>query len=335
MRNRLKGCAVKLLLFGVSSLLCLGVLEVAVRWLFPYYNPKTQIGFRRTADGLVLGVPGATRTVRSPKGDYELTVKFNRYGFRDEKDLAQSSANDVFVVGDSFSFGWGVEIHERYSDVLASRMGANVYNIAIPGDLLDYFKLVKHAEQNGAKIGRLVIGVCMENDIRNYVEMKRESVTGRPAETDDLSVRDWIKMHFALYNAASHILQAKLHAGALLEKVGIARDIEQTTVTHQFSEPAVVSSRDEVLRLARDYQIVVLIIPSRALWHGKNVESERKIHERFVQLLGEAGLQVVDMRPVFEASGNPLDFYFKKDSHWTPKAHAAAGEALARAFGAK
>jgi len=116
----------------------------------------------------------------------------------------------------------------------------------------------------------------------------------------------------------------------LLQKLGIARNVDQLTGQNIFSEEILASSRDQVLTLAAGRRAVVLLIPSRGLWSGGNMEIEKRVHERFAALLGEAGLTVVDMRPHFELSGTPLNYYFTTDPHWNATGHAAAAAALAK-----
>jgi hypothetical protein len=304
---------------GLGLLLC----EIGVRMFFPYFRPSTQIVFHRDADGVPLGSPGERVRVSTPKGDWDITVTFNHYGLRDPKDLAQAQPGDLFVVGDSFTFGWGLEDGLRFSDLLAGKLGRPVYNIAIPGDLRDYATLVHYAERHGAKIENLVVGVCMENDLMDY-----RARTGPAPPATRVRWREWMKTHSALYLGASHILQAKLGAGGLLQKVGLARGIEQLTAQNVFSEEILTSSRDELLKVVAGRHAVVLLIPSRGLWAGSNMETEKRVHERFAALLAEAGVTVVDMRPRFELSGTPLQYYFTTDPHWNASGHEAAAMAL-------
>jgi hypothetical protein len=316
----------RLILLFSSSMLALLVCEAGVRMFLPYYRPSRQIAFHRNAGGVTLGAPGERVRVSTPKGDWDIEVTFNRYGLRDPKDLAQSQPGDLFVVGDSFTFGWGLEDGLRYSDLLAAKLDRPVYNIAIPGDLRDYASLLHYAEGNGAKIENVIIGVCMENDLKDY--RVSEAIPSAPAR---VPLREWMKTHSALYLGASHVLQARLHAGALLQKLGLARSVDQLTAQNVFSEEILASSRDQVLALASGRRTVVLLIPSRGLWSGGNMETERRVHERFATLLTEAGLTVVDMRPRFELSGTPLSYYFTTDPHWNATGHAAAAAALAKA----
>ena len=328
---RRKSWKLRLTLLLVSSALAVLVAEVGVRLTLPYFRPSAQIVFHLNADGVPLGAPGERVRVSTPKGDWDIDVTFNRLGLRDPKDLAQARADDLFVVGDSFTFGWGIPDGGRYSDLLEKRLGHPVFNIAIPGDFRDYAGLLRYAEKSGASIHRLIVGVCMENDLKEY------RATAAPAPPPQRprfreQVRVWLKTHSALYLAASHILQARLGAGGLLQKLGVARSVEQLTAQNAFSEELLASSRDELLAITAGRRAVVLLIPSRGLWSGENIATEQRVHERFAALLGAAGLTVLDMRPILEATGAPLDFYFTTDPHWNARGHAAAAEALAKAL---
>ena len=334
-RARLKDVAQKLALLSITAAAGLLVLEYAVRQLFPVYDPSTQVAFYRNADGVPLG-PVSTRVRQAtPKGDFELMVEFNQHGFRDQKDLRESTPNDLFVLGDSFSFGWGVAEPERYSNVLEGRLRSRVFNIAIPEDLRGYGRLLKYAESRGAKVRGLVIGVCMENDLRDYSAAEPLP----PAHKDagwlariDRNSRFWFKTHSALFLGLSFNIQSNAVLRGFFERIGLLRNVDQRTGKNQLSEPILRSSRDELVKLVADYDAVVLLIPSRALWSGDNRAVEARVHARFVQLLQEERLKVVDMKPRFEQGGQPLDFYFKTDGHWNASGHAVAAEALAQYF---
>src|SRR5947207_2834778 len=164
----LKGLSGKLALLTVSTGICLLLLEFIVRALFPFFSPRAQIPFHATEDNFFLGPISQQVRQATPKGDYNVRVSFNQYGFRDTKDLRDSSERDIFVVGDSFSMGWGVEENQRYSNLLENKLARRVFNISIPEDIRGYSKLVKYAEKCGGKVRNLIIGVCLENDLRDY-----------------------------------------------------------------------------------------------------------------------------------------------------------------------
>jgi hypothetical protein len=329
--RRWQALAGKMLLLIATSLICLLLLELAVRLLFPYYVPGSQVPLQRSDEGIVLGIPLKTVRQHTPKGDFDSTVTFNRHGLRDPRDLAESRTNDIFVAGDSFSIGWGVEEPERYSSILEKALDVPCYNIAIPEDIRGYIATVNYAQKRGAKIHHLVVGLCMENDIWDYTQSVSTHLIYAQQMNRGLlrRVTGWFKGHSALWICVSHLVQGSVLGRRVFEKFGVAKDIEALTHKNEYSPQILASTRDELLKLTTNFNSVVLIIPSRGLWHGKNVPVEEKIHDEMVQLLRNSGLAVVDMRPVFEKSGRPLQYYFANDPHWNAAGHRLAGETLA------
>ncbi|NTV29674.1 MAG: hypothetical protein HGA80_06310, partial [Candidatus Omnitrophica bacterium] len=320
---------INLLVLVLVSALGLGLLEAAVRKLMPWYDPARQVSFHLNPDGVTLGMPGDIIRQRTPKGDYDLFSRFNRYGFRDDKDLAQSVQGDIFVLGDSFSFGWGVADGQRYSDRLEQLLGRPVFNISIPSDIRGYQKLLAYARSRGARVSSLVLGLCMENDIHDYTIPEAPANVATTASLRTVDWRAFLKNHSAVYLAFSYELQKVPLLRKSLERTGLARDLEGLVHKNVLDEKELKSSRDEIMAMLRSLdKAVVLIIPSRMLWTGAHHDAELAVHERMVALLRQAGLEVVDMKPWFEKDGHPLDYYFRTDPHWNQAGHELAARAL-------
>ena len=334
----MRSAAAKLLLLTVTALICLALLELAVRRLFPYYSPSAQIPFRLAAKGMALGPAGQTVRMATPKGDYNSVLRFNEDGFRDRKSLREATAADWFALGDSYTMGWGVAEEERFSDRLEQQFKTNgiparVFNIAIPDNIIGYGRLLNYAESRGAKVRHLVVGICMENDLRDYSDGKGAwDLMDLPLGSRKEAARDWLKKHSALYIAASYCLQQSALTRGLMHKMGIARSIDELTGHNEWDETVLKTSRDELVKLVAGRETVILIIPSRNLWHGDYIETEKRVHEAFIRILREAGLNVLDLKPSLEASGDPLSCYFKTDPHWNARGHAIAGRELFKAI---
>jgi len=133
--------AQNLLLFAVVSLVCLFVLELVVRHQMPFFHPAAQIGFVATTNGLVLGPANKSIRQATPKGDYDLTIRVNRSGFRERKGVDTAADRDWFVLGDSNSMGWGIDEDKRYSNALGHKLASQVsrpqvFNIALPENII-------------------------------------------------------------------------------------------------------------------------------------------------------------------------------------------------------
>ena len=337
----MRSAAAKGLLLAVTLLMCLTLLELAVRWLFPYYRPSAQVPFRLAAKGMALGPAGQTVRMATPKGDYNLALRFNEDGFRDEKSPREATAADWFALGDSYTMGWGVEEEERFSNRLEQEFKTNgikarVFNIAIPDNIIGYQRLLHYAESRGAKVNQLIVGICMENDLCDYRDGNGAwDTVDLPASSTKEAVRRWLKNHCASYIMASFELQKFPPTRRLAHWIGIARSIDQLTGHNEWNEIVLKTSRDELVKLVAGREAQILIIPSRNLWHGDYIQTERRIHEAFIGMLREAGLKVVDVKAGLEATGDPLGCYFKSDPHWNARGHAVAGRELFKAIQAR
>ena len=122
--RRLRNLAVNLLVLLVMSVLCLLLAELAARLLYPQFNPATQFRLQVMPGPFAVGPPGHTLWHGSPKGDFNVEMKFDQYGFREPRDVKDSTPDDWFSVGDSFTLGFGVKEEERYSNLLEKKIQA-------------------------------------------------------------------------------------------------------------------------------------------------------------------------------------------------------------------
>jgi hypothetical protein len=318
----------------IAIVISLILTETGIRVFFPSYDPSGQIGFVRLGDAQI-GPPGAVLRQSKNTGDYDVEVRFNALGFRDEKLLTASTERDLFVVGDSFPFGWGVEVRDRFSNQLQAILHRPVFNIAIPGlDFDGYDRLLRYAEANGASVKNLIISVTMENDLRVY---DTSYPAGPPPTLPSplLSELSYFKVYLTGHSALYVALTYAVHQTAWLRRIAVRMGLIIPNLDGMRdlvgSNEALTTSALRVLQLARGRNAIVLIIPSRRLWVGKTADRAEaaRIHEAFIEILRNSGMTVVDMRNRFEQSGNPLSYHFANDGHWNKEGHRLAAEALA------
>jgi hypothetical protein len=58
----------------------------------------------------------------------QVTMSIDENGFRETTPLADA---EIFVIGDSFAFGWGVSDDQRWTELLERRIGRSIYNFGI------------------------------------------------------------------------------------------------------------------------------------------------------------------------------------------------------------
>ena len=324
----------KLGLLAVSSLVSLLILEVGIRVLMPTYDPAGKVEVHRNADGVPLYRPNFVGRQWKNTGDYDVEIRINRVGFRDRKLVGNAGPDDLVVVGDSFSFGHGVAESERYSGLLEQTLDYPIYNIAIPTNLDGYQKLVGYAESHGAKIGKLIVGVCMENDLLDYDPADNGHSTNQPAAGVSLLHRTkaFLTSHSAFYNAATSAIHQNRHLKQTAVRLGLIRPNIAGMSRNRMDSSVIDSSVRKLVELAERCDTTVVIIPSRGLWVGDNQAVERAVHEQFTSRLRQRLPHVVDLRPVFEEGGNPLQYHFAHDGHWNARGHKRVADVLATAL---
>ena len=107
---------------------------------------------------------------------HENTYRSNSQGFRSDQDYDSDAETGprIVIVGDSFSFGTGVEVEETFGILLQSRLAEDVVvqNLAMPGFGLDQMWMsVKHQVLPTAP--DLVIVAFIDNDLDRSLRVYR------------------------------------------------------------------------------------------------------------------------------------------------------------------
>ena len=304
-------------------------LEFGVRLVFPQFDPSGQVRlYADTAEQPPLGPPSTRLAQRKNTGDYDVVVEFNRFGLRDAKDLARSSASDWFAVGDSFSFGWGVAAEERYSNRLEAQLGIPVHNISAPATLRGYRKLVAYAGQQGARCTTSSSGCAWKTTCwttaSTFLRARHRHARGlHPA---------MFKYRLSERSAAYRALTSVVHQSPWLYDRAVSAGLivpNLIGIPAPLLSPAVIdASVAELEHLAAGRRVIALIIPSRGLWVEPRQGAVHQQHQASVERARQRGIVVVDPRDRFESGGEPLAYHFANDGHWRPTAHAVAAELL-------
>jgi hypothetical protein len=153
------------------------------------------------------------------------------------------------------------------------------------------------------------------------------------AAIDFKEIRAHAKAYLATHSALYVALSTFVHQNSILRPLAVRSGwlVENLSGIgrNELSETIIRSSVKKLVAITRPFSAIILIIPSRGLWAGNNIPTEKAVHDHFVAELMNAGLEIVDMRPIFERTGDPLQFHFRNDGHWNALGHRKAAEALA------
>ena len=114
------------LVVGVS-LLCLLAAEAIAR-LSVDSIPRLDLDiYRKSGDGQLLLRPGITR--RHSTRHWGVTVSINEEGWRDRPGLGSAGDSVILGLGDSFAFGWGVELEDSMFFLLEHQLTSPEQNL--------------------------------------------------------------------------------------------------------------------------------------------------------------------------------------------------------------
>lgn len=312
--------AVALILLSMAA--GLGMAEALTRLLLPAFAPSGRFDFTYHVGDLVLGPPGAEARQAKNTGDFDVVVRINRHGLRDGNDVSTAVAGDIVVVGDSVAWGWGVDARDRFSDLVQAMTARRTFNVSTPTDIDGYAALLAYARSLGADIGQVVAAVSMETDIRDYTEA--------PSGGTGFDLKYWLAQSSAAYLLLTTIVHQTPWLRAIAVKLDLIVPNLDGVARLDDSPEAIRSSADRLQALAGQYRLLVVLVPSRALWVGDGRALEDRMHRAFVAALQQRGVEVLDLRPLMEADGKPLDYHFANDGHWNARGHRLAAEAISR-----
>lgn len=312
-----------------STLICLFFLEFMMRKLYPSFDPRGKIIFEEIEEDLILGKPYFSGKQWRTSNEFNVHVNINKYGFRDNKDLKTASSTDLFIVGDSFGFGHGVEENERYGNVIDSLFSNDktVYNIAISeSHFLNYKRRLGYAKEKGGEVKNIIVGVCMENDILDYNEVlkDRKFIYDHNSST----IKGWLNNHSCLYNYTAITLKSNRKWRLFLENIGFVKD--EIYLLKPETNQELESSLEQLLNIIEGYNSLVILIPSRMIWEDEQKKIAEESHLKFKQLLDSHQILYLDLKSILELNEeNPLlKLHFKYDGHWNKEGHKIVGQAI-------
>jgi hypothetical protein len=344
----------RLVLVGASLLACLLLLagaEAALRMrppaslatapaLQPFvYSPD--YGWR-----LRSGWRGRTRDGRP--------VTLNDAGFRGPVwGTATAGRRRVLLLGDSLTFGTGVEDGETFTARLRERAPRfQPLNLGVSGYGTDQELLLLEREGLALEPEVVVLNVCVGNDIFDNASPVYiyDGATPKPFFTAAPGRLDLQQDHVRLAapaRLARHLVEHSVFFDAVLQLAGGSRrapldhdDGEHwgpraRTVLERWDEAVSLTRRivarvEEVCR-ARGVRLVVLLHPNRRAFQGD--ESFLEPYRDAPRWLGR-DVPVVDLRETYTAAGLTWeDLALDKLGHLTPLGHDRVAEVLADLLG--
>lgn len=365
-RSRLTRWTANLLLLGVSCAIGLAVAELAVRHVIPQSVLLWQPGpFVQDGEGFFRLRPGHRGSVTN-RTEYDHPVRINAAGLRGEELGAKpEDVCRVLAVGDSFTFGLGVEETEVFHRVAAERLreeglAVEVANGGIPA--IGVPQEVRWLERHGLATDPdlVLLTIFVGNDLRDAVSDYDHwtVIDGQLAPPGARKgLKDWLYEHLHLFvllkTAVPSGLQNRLRARlGMGEPWSLRYAREVFGIYHRDPPPRVHEglertgqALDRLVTLAETHRFrlaaslipdVVQVDPAR--WQASLTQlglaaddvDPRQPNHLLRAALERRGIPVLDHADAFQAGLERGDvLYFPTDRHWTREGHRTAGEELA------
>jgi len=315
--NRLSGFSSKILLLLLSTVFCIIVAELFLRYVvkiplptFKFQLKYPQLFEKYDAFGYRLWPSREMHYHYPPDNPREIKITSNSDGFRSIREFEQKDERKrIMIIGDSFVFGDGVEEQERFSNILENlEPNWRVDNLGMTGFGPDL--MLRAFKSVGLKLHPKIVVWCMYTDdfrrVRLYYSGVGFTIPRYKLESGKLITVPYPKKSLldksAIYHSIRHIYWTK------------------TDAVYQLNEAIM----DNFLSLARLYQfrVVIIFLPGKA---DKPWDKERRFWLR--RYANKHGVSFKDFTEVIH-SHRRRDVFIRNNPHLNAVGHRITAEAL-------
>jgi hypothetical protein len=333
----------RLIALSVGFVLSVLAAEMALRVVNPHWREYfsgwfMEYTFVEDMGAVRVAKPGFDGYFAQNNGDFRIHLKINDDGLRNPES-ASAADGQIWVVGDSMAFGWGVEREETYAEQTEAALGTPVYSVASPGaNVCGYQRLVARMPGN-IKPHAVVLGLILENDLAEYdcaTESTEKVINASDLAGSFFSLSDFKQMlakYSALYNFFAVSLKRIDVINELLIRTGLVNRSHQMrmAVPDNRIEPMVAETTREIqslrAQLPPETPFVVLVAPTRFEMRDQ-VEGRTKLRVSMHNSLHAAGIETLDPFDAFMKHGYE-NVHFAHDGHWKVDGHRIASDLIA------
>ncbi|MFA6292707.1 MAG: GDSL-type esterase/lipase family protein [Victivallales bacterium] len=322
-----------------STLLCLLAAEIVIRIFFPQQDSMRW--FVSDPDYGYLNRKSFSQDYVYSKTGFLMRVRTNSLGHRgpepDKAILGDKDATRILLIGDSFTFGYGVENEDHFGTLLEQKLRdkgrkCTVLNSGVAGwgslQALNYAR--DHFEQFRPDI---VIYTFCGNDADDDIRFTSDkSLTDREKGLFYFPGKIFIRDHSHLYRLIVEKFRISIHAFALKRKIRKSGDSDVKVDTQSASlviDDQWTGIAKNIRKFSDDFLKFnpkgIFIVEASSPW-------DENIREHLALTADGKGIFYLD---VYEDTVKIPDTErtMPHDGHWSPKVHAIFADKLAELIG--
>ncbi|MEM9593751.1 MAG: GDSL-type esterase/lipase family protein [Acidobacteriota bacterium] len=277
-------------------------------------------------------VPGAVDRLTTPEFDVE--IRIDGRGLRSHSAPSDDTAERWLVLGDSFTFGHGVEVEQGWPARLEAALRSagrpvEVINLAVTGYGTD--QQLMRLEERGPELGGdvVLLGLFVGNVFRNA--RSQQVGYAKPRLVDGPGGLDIVNLPLPRRRLAPEWPRGWRLRWLLSRRGGIA--LEHLGGGDAWGTTAAILRRFQAVAEGMGARPAVVVLPKDQSVYGG--PPQRWLHRRSTELtcdlLAEVGLPFLDLTSALTGAADGAErLYFPVDGHWTAAGHGVAAEAAAR-----
>lgn len=307
-------------------------LELAGRFFIkqPYYAFPREYFKKNELYGYELAA-GFKGTYAQP--EFSIAVDTNSLGMRDKEHDLTADGYRILALGDSISFGIGVELKDAYLSLLEEMLNARnkgkflILKAGIPGYSTYNEKIFLQNKGLGYRPDVVMIQFWWDDlgvDRLTYQTEAGFLVTRKIAST--VQLRAFLNSHFRSYALLRRIFTAIFHRALFKSSIGDSA-VDQAAV----NEKCVLTLKEfkEIGKICNQHQVKCLfvLIPSRECIYDFN--PQKRAWGQLCALLKDNGIVFVDLAPAMERaihSGEKI--FYAIDPHLTKAGNKVVAQEL-------
>ncbi len=278
--------------------------------------------------------------------DYQINVEINSFGYRDKEWKLQTNNKNILIVGDSYTAGFGINVEDRWPNVLSNLLNTNpinkydLYNAAVSGYNLEQMektieKLIPIVKPRKVILGLTIDALDRLND--PYVYFHGFSLKQSKAPYAKIYGNELYFHHFKnsfLRAIEYYPLKYSVLYNFIISKLIILKQKFIYDKNRQNNNSVLIKTKNILAELnskLNGENIKLIILP--IIQHkAREKKFSKLVLERYNDLKSfceNNSIQYVDLLPKFkEALTGIKSFWINKDPHWNKQANEVAAKVL-------